>query len=346
MNKKKIRTILLSVLIIGIAGAAMLYFTYKSIFIEPAAKRDQAVSLYIPTGSNYDQLRDSILAHQLVEDTALFDRVAKMKKLENNVHAGHYRFAANISMNRMINIFTGGLQEPVKVSFHNIRRLEQMAGKVSQQLELDSSRLMNLLQNPEFMQQINPSGVDLLAFFIPNTYEFYWNTSAEEFLERMKKEYDRFWNNKRKKKAEAINLTPEEVSTLASIVQEETNQVSEMDRIAGVYINRLKINMLLQADPTLKYAWNDWAMRRVLNRHKTIDSPYNTYKYAGLPPGPISMPEPQVIDKVLNYEHHDYYYFVASTENPGFHDFSRSLREHNNKANRYRRNLNRKGIYK
>jgi UPF0755 protein len=345
MSKKTIRIILLSVFIVAIVGATVVYIMYKSIFIEPAANRNQAISLYIPTGSNYDQLRDSVLANQLVEDTALFDRVAKMKKLKNNVHAGHYRLPPNISLNRMINIFTGGLQEPVKVSFHNIRKLEQMAGKVSHQLELDSSRLMNLLQNPDFMQSINPNSLDLLAFFIPNTYEFYWNTSAEEFLERMKKEYDRFWNNKRKEKAKAINLTAEEVSTLASIVQEETNQHSEMDRIAGVYINRLKINMLLQADPTLKYAWNNWAMRRVLNRHKAIDSPYNTYKFAGLPPGPISMPEPQVIDKVLNYERHDYYYFVASTDKPGFHDFSRSLREHNNKANRYRRNLNRRGIY-
>jgi UPF0755 protein len=281
-----------------------------------------------------------------VKDTALFHEVAEFKDLPSRVKSGHYRMEPGISLNRMINKFAGGLQDPVNVTFHNTRTLAQMAGKVSKQLEADSIAIMKYLNDSSFMDSINTSRQELPGYFIPNTYEFYWNTGAKEFVKRMLQEHDDFWNRKRRKQASDIGLTPNEISTLASIVQEETNQQEEMDRIAGVYINRLEKGMLLQADPTLKYAWQDWSMRRVLNRHKTIDSPYNTYKYKGLPPGPISMPEPRVIDKVLQYEKHDYIFFVARPDNSGLHDFSKTLGEHVNKARKYHRKLNRERIYR
>jgi UPF0755 protein len=182
--------------------------------------------------------------------------------------------------------------------------------------------------------------------FIPNTYEFYWTTSATEFAERMKTEYDRFWDTTRKQKAEEIEMSPVEVTTLASIVQAETTKTEELPRVAGLYINRLQRGIPLQADPTVKFAVGDFTLKRILNKHLEIDSPYNTYKHAGLPPGPINFPEISAIDAVLNYEDHNYLYMVAKPDFSGFHNFSTTLAEHNRNANRYRAALNERQIWK
>ena len=183
------------------------------------------------------------------------------------------------------------------------------------------------------------------ALFIPNTYEIYWNVSPERFMARMKQEYNRFWTEERRKKAEALGLTPVEVSTLASIVEEESAVADEYPTIAGLYLNRLKAGMPLQADPTVKFAAGDFALQRILDKHLAIDSPYNTYKYAGLPPGPIRIPSIRAIDAVLNPAHHRYFYMCAKEDFSGRHNFAATLAEHNRNANRYRAELNRRKIY-
>ncbi|MCF8217544.1 MAG: endolytic transglycosylase MltG [Bacteroidales bacterium] len=346
VKKKKRNIFFIILLLLMIALGAFAYIKYKSVFIKPAApERTQSASVFIPSQADFETLKDSIFKYNLISDSILFEKVARYKDLPQNIHGGHYQIAPEITLNQLINKFSSGLQTPVYVTFNNIRKIEEFAGSVGKQLELDSTVIMHLLHSEEILNMLNTSEKKLLGYFIPNTYEFYWNISAKAFFKRMKKEHERFWNSNRRAQARAIGLSPHEVATLASIVQEETNQTSEMDKIAGVYINRLNHGMLLQADPTLKYAIDDWSIRRVLNKHKTIDSPYNTYKYAGLPPGPICMPEPKTIDQVLNFENHNYFYFVASVDSLGFHSFSKTLREHNRKANRYRRYLNQNRIY-
>lgn len=348
MNRRNkiLITIAAALLAIVIALGAWLYSVYNTVFKTPAGMQEQPVSIYLPTGAGYQQLKDSLLAHQLVKDTALFRKLAEYKELKSRVYAGHYRIQPDISLNTLVNKFRGGLQDPVNVTFNNIRDVEKLAGIIGRQLALDSAELSQLMKDRQLLDSLGTGRLQLLGFFIPNTYEFYWNTGARDFLFRMKKEREKFWSKSRRQKAEAMGLSPEQVATLASIVQEETNKVEEMDKIAGVYINRLETGMPLQADPTLKFALDDWSIRRVLNRDKEIKSPYNTYMFKGLPPGPISMPSPQAIDQVLNYQDHNYLYFVASAERPGFHEFSKTLRQHNIKANKYRRHLSERKIYR
>jgi UPF0755 protein len=239
-----------------------------------------------------------------------------------------------------------GRQVPVKISFHIVRTVNDIAGKVSKKLELDSASLVKLFQDEDFLSK-NGDFTKLSAptILIPNTYEFWWNTSAEGFFERMLKEYNKFWNQERKEKSQNLGLSRLEIYTLASIVQaEQTVHKSEWKRIAGLYINRLKINMLLQSDPTLVYAWNDFTIKRVLNKHKELDSPYNTYLYPGLPPGPINIPEPDAVDAVLNYESHKYLYMCAKEDFSQYHNFAENYQQHLNNANRYHNALNKKGI--
>lgn len=348
MNRKKKRILLITGIIITlllIAGIIFI-FSYRTVFIDAAGENKEPVSIYVPTGSNYEQLCDSIFKYNLVTDTILFHKVAKYKSLPGNVKPGHYLIEPGITIYQMVNKFARGLQDPVNVTIYNTRKVSQVAGKVSKQIEADSSAIMELVNNKKFLDSLKISRKTIPYIFIPNTYELYWNTNARNFIHRIQKEYEQFWTKKRRRQADKIGLSPNKVITLASIVQEETNQTEEMDRIAGVYINRLKKGMRLQADPTLKYARDNWSLNRILNKHKSIQSPYNTYKHKGLPPGPISMPEPVTIDKVLNYEDHDYLFFVASIEKPGFHEFSETYREHINKAHKYHRKLNKENIYR
>ena len=239
-----------------------------------------------------------------------------------------------------------GSQTPVKFTFNNIRTLEQFCQCVDEQLEIDSTELLNTVVNNPHLKELGFNKYTIPTLFIPNTYELYWNINAEEFIEKMLKEYNRFWNEERLKKAENIKLSPVEVSVLASIVDKETTKVGEMPRIAGVYLNRLNKNWLLQADPTLVFAHGDFEMKRVLDVHKEIESPYNTYKYVGLPPGPICLPSIAAIDAVLNAENHKYMYFCAKDDMSGYHVFARTMREHNINANKYRKALNKKRIWK
>jgi UPF0755 protein len=234
----------------------------------------------------------------------------------------------------------------VNVTFNNVRTLYDLAGKIGGQISADSAGIINFLSDSANYSDDSFTRENIISVVIPNTYKFFWNTDPEELYLRMLKENRKFWNDERKSKAEAIDLTPAGVSTLASIVDEEVSKSDEKPRIAGVYLNRLKRGIPLQADPTIKFALNDFSLTRILTRHLNIDSPYNTYINGGLPPGPIGCPTIGSIDAVLNAEKHDYLYFVAKADFSGYHQFSRTLSEHNRYAAMYQRELNKRKIYR
>jgi len=345
-NGKRTRfTILLVLIILMIFGLAFGYWLYRTVMspnVQTAEGKD--VELFIPTGSDYEQLKAILSdAHCIVNEKS-FNWVAEKKELPANIHPGHYVVKSGMSNNQLVNMLRGGLQTPVKVTFNNMRNVDQLAGRIATQIEADSVSIAKLFHNQEYINQLGFNNYTIPALFLPDTYEFYWNTDAEGFVVRMFQEYNKFWTEERKQQAQTKGLTPVQVSTLASIVNKETNMSDEMPRVAGVYLNRLKSNWLLQADPTLIFAWNDYSIKRVLDRHKEIESPYNTYKYPGLPPGPICIPSITAIKAVLNAEDHHYYYFCAKEDFSGYHNFAKTLAEHNRNAARYQQALNQRGI--
>ncbi len=301
---------------------------------------------YIPTGSDFRQVSAVLSENGIIQNKASFDWVAEQKKYKLNIKPGRYLLKAGMSNNDLINLLRSGEQEPVTVTFNNVRLKEGLAGKVASFIEADSTELMQLLNDPVFVSKYGFNTVTFFTLFVPNTYEFWWNTSAEQFMERMASEYRAFWTDQRKYKAEKLGLSQSEVSILASIVQKETNRNDEKPTVAGVYLNRLKKGMLLQADPTLIFANRDFTARRVLNRHKRIDSPYNTYMYKGLPPGPICLPSPTSIDAVLNAKDHGYLFFCAKADGSGYHSFAVTYSEHRKNARAFQRELNRKKVYR
>lgn len=318
---------------------------WKQVY-EPNVLLNESTYIYIPTGGGFQQLKDTLWSCDIVRSRKSFEWIAEKKGLPERIKPGRYEIAPGMSNNDLANLFRSGKQAPLNVTINNIRTKEILSGRMGEVLELDSLELLGLLNNPQFLKKYDKNPQTAMALFVPNTYQLFWNTDAEEFVERMKKEYDRFWNDERKEKAQKMALSPDEVVTLASIVQEETNKNDEKQRIAGVYMNRLQSGWLLQADPTLKFALGDFTIRRVLDEHKAIESPYNTYKNIGLPPGPISMPDIASIDAVLNYETHGYYYFCAKDDLSGYHVFSSNLAQHNINARKYHNALNRMRIYR
>ena len=237
-----------------------------------------------------------------------------------------------------------GQQEPVKVVFNNIRLKEQLAGVISKQIEADSLSITKLLSDKEYLSALGLTPENSVSLFIPNTYEFYWNTSAKGFIERMQKEHNRFWNERRRTILNRTGLNITEVIILASIVEQETKKNDEKPIVAGVYLNRLRKNWNLEADPTLIFATRDFSAKRVLNIHKEVDSPYNTYRNRGLPPGPICIPSIASIDAVLNYKEHQYMFFCAKDDFSGYHSFARTYQEHLVNARRFHNELNRRKI--
>ncbi len=300
----------------------------------------------IPEGATYNQVVDSLQAYDILNNYKAFHWVSKKKSYQETVKPGRYLLRKGMNTNQIVNKLRAGDQDPVNVTFNNARFNEDLAGKVSRYLQTDSLSILQLFSNEELIAKYGFTPETFRAMFIPNTYQFFWTTSANDFAARMKKEYDRFWNETRLKKAEEIGLSPVEVITLASIVQEETAKSDELGKVAGLYINRLQMGMPLQADPTVKYAVGDFSLRRILHIHLEVDSPYNTYKNAGLPPGPVNFPEVSAIDAVLNYEKHNYLYMAAKEDFSGYHNFARTLAEHNRNASRYRAALDKMQIYK
>ncbi|MBN2487358.1 MAG: endolytic transglycosylase MltG [Bacteroidales bacterium] len=328
-------------------AAVKSYNLYKRAFA-PNVRVETATNnifFYIPTGSSFDSVLVDIERQGFIKNIKSFKWVAHRKNYENHVRPGRYLIKNRMSNNELVNLLRSGKQEPVDLTFNNLRTLEQFAGRVSQQLEFDSLNLLVLLRDTAVHQKYGLNKYTMACMFIPNTYEIYWNTSAEKFLDRMNAEYRKFWNRRRTVQAKQIGKTPEEVITLASIVNEETRMENEKKRVAGVYMNRLNKGMRLQADPTVVFGIGDFSIRRVLKKHYQADSPYNTYKFTGLPPGPICLPDISSIDAVLNYERHDYIYFCARPDFSGYHNFAKTLTEHNKNARAYQLQLNKRRIY-
>ncbi|MCS7005625.1 MAG: endolytic transglycosylase MltG [Cytophagales bacterium] len=300
--------------------------------------------IHIPPGATIFHVKDTLEKYRLVDDVLSFMFVSRVLDYQENVKPGRYRLTAGMNNLEAVRLLRSGIQVPVKVIFHNVRLKEELPEKLCKNLWTDPDDFYALLTNPQKVAEVGFDTLTIACMFIPNTYYLYWNTSAEELFARMKREYDRFWNEKRRSQADGLGLTPIQVSILASIVQAETNQNDEKPRIAGVYLNRLHKKMPLQADPTLVFAQGDFSIKRVLNSMKKIDSPYNTYKHTGLPPGPINIPEISSIDAVLNAERHRYLFFCAKEDLSGYHNFAETLEEHNRNAQKYISALNRKGI--
>lgn len=335
---------------IGIGGIAIVIaaLTVKlySVFLADNVAAVRRVRVNIPSGASFDSLIAILSRDSILVSYTTFRQAARLTGTDKRIRPGSYRINPEMNNRSLLRIFRMGLQAPVRVTFTSVRLPADLAAKVSAQLELDSASLASAITSDSVARRFGFSRESFLAMFIPNTYEFYWNTDTEAFLKRMKREYGLFWNETRLKKAGDIGLSPVEVSVLASIVEEETRFNSEKSRIAGVYLNRLRKGIPLQADPTVKFAVGNFALRRILTRHLKVDSPYNTYRYRGLPPGPIRTPSISSIDAVLNAEKHHFLYFCARPDFSGYHLFSKTLREHNRNAAKYRRALNRERIYR
>lgn len=303
-------------------------------------------SLVIEPNTTFSQLQHRLYEERYVNDMVSFALLSKIMDYPENIKPGHYLLTRDMTNLEAIRLLRSGRQTPVNVTFNNLRSKEELASRLSKNLMAKEQELYQLLNDSATIASYGFNTHNILGMFIPNTYEFFWTTTAEEVLERMNTEYERFWNEERRQKAERLGLKPEEVSVVASIVQAETIKADEMPRVAGVYLNRLKKNMKLEADPTLVFAANDFTIRRVLNEHKQIDSPYNTYKYSGLPPGPINLPHIAAIDAVLNAEDHKFIFFCAREDFSGYHNFAATYREHVNNANKYQRALNKRKVYR
>lgn len=307
-------------------------------------QNDKYFAIY--KGTTFKELQDQLYDQRIVNDLVSFSFLAKIKGLDDRVKNGMYLFKKDMSNVRAINMLRAGLQTPVKMTFNNARKITELAPKITANLEIDSADIAPYLQQDSIAKSYGFDSLNFISMFIPNTYEVYWTAKPHEILDRMKVEYDRFWNDKRRQKADSLGLTPLQVSTLASIVDSETNLMKEAPTIAGVYLNRIRKGYPLQADPTLVFAIGDFSIQRVLDVHKRIDSPYNTYKYRGLPPGPIMMPSLNVVDAVLNAENHRFLYFCVNEDLSGYHVFAKTLVEHNQNARKLHRALNERRIYR
>ncbi len=344
-NRTFLRISLFVLLVLIIFGGfkGCIYYTnmWKSnIFVNI----DHKEYLFIYEDDSFDNVIKKLEASGSVKNMKSFIKAAKKLGYPENIVSGKYELVDGMSNRELLRKLINGRQTPMRITFNNIRTKEILAQRLSNQLLMDSATIVNLLNNQDALSEYGLTPATAVCLFIPNTYEMYWNISPEDLLKRMKKEYDRFWTEERLMKLNDVGLDQFEVATLASIVEEETKKKDEQPVVAGLYLNRLHKGIPLQADPTLIFAFQDFTIKRVYNNHKELDSPYNTYKYAGLPPGPIRIPSIESIDAVLNYQDHNYYYMCAREDFSGYHNFANTLEEHNRNAAKYRRELNRRGI--
>lgn len=331
-----------AIAVVAVIGMRYYRFLYRSEAV--ASPGDQII--HIPTGSDIHQVADTLMSRNIISDAKAFYWVAEMKKYDTNVKPGRYRIPVGLNNDALVNLLRSGKQEPVKLIVQEVRTLPELALLLAGQLEPDSADFMQSFLDHEKVKEWGFNDTTLMTMFLPNTYEFYWNTSAGGALERMYKEYDRFWTRDRDNKAAEKGLDRKEVYTLTSIVYAETKKKDEAPVVAGVYLNRIHRRMPLEADPTLIFAKGDFTIRRVLNEDKQVDSPYNTYRNLGLPPGPINMPPIAWIDAVLDADEHNYIFFCAREDFSGYHNFASTLSEHNRNAARYRNALNQRRIYR
>lgn len=335
-SKKLIFFLLFSVLLISFG-----YYAYQVAYTPNILVGKQPRPLVIPRGATFKQVQALLHEGDYTQDLISFSFLSKLMDYDEQVKPGRFLLKPNLSNLEAIRLLRAGIQEPVKVTFNNVRLISDLSEKITRNLNMKAEEFEAALIKFAMNNRYGFNKDNVLTMFIPNTYEVYFNVSPEELIERMHQEFEKFWNEERRRKAEAAGLSPIEVSILASIVQAESVRHDEAPIIAGLYINRLKKDIPLQADPTLVFAVGDFTLKRVLNEHKEIDSPYNTYRNAGLPPGPVNMPEIFAIDAVLDHSKTNYLYMCAKEDFSGRHNFTHSYREHLNNAQRYQRALSR-----
>jgi UPF0755 protein len=343
-NNKKTLILIVSFIVVLISVLAI-NFISKIYFPNVKVNNRSNGYVNIPTGSNLTTVTEILSEKHFLINSKTFEWLAIKKHYATHVKPGRYKIEDRMSNNELIRLLRSGKQEPVKVSFHDVRKIDQVAAIAGKHIEADSILILKYLQADTFLGPFGFNSNTAIAMFIPNTYEFLWNTNAKDFVKRMYKEYNKFWNAQRDQKAKEICMTRIQVMILASIVDEETNIDYEYPIIAGLYLNRLKRDMPLQADPTVKFALGDFFLKRLLHKHTEINSPFNTYMYKGLPPGPISMPSIKAIDGVLNYTKHNYLYMCANSDFSGNHIFAKTLVQHNLNAEAYQNALNKRKIF-
>lgn len=337
--KKTTVTILCLLLLpvaIGTAGYAL--------FFNHPFRSSPKTFLYIDTDDTIDSVYSKIEDKLHPSTLSGFRILSSLYGYAGNIYPGAYRIHTDHTTWEAFHRLKQGMQTPVKLTVPSVRTMGRLIKTVSKQIMADSASIATLLQDTAYCTQLGYNAHTLPALFIPNTYEVYWTLTPQQFVERMQKEHQRFWNKERREKAQSIGLTPTEVTVLASIVEEETAKNAEKPMIAGLYINRLHKGIPLQADPTIKFALQDFSLKRVLHKHLEYDSPYNTYKYPGLPPGPIRIPSIAGIESVLHYTRHHYLYMCAKEDFSGYHNFAETLNKHLQNAARYQRELNRRNI--
>ena len=345
MKKRTLLFIIISLLLIALLSCSYACRYYYTYYRPNVCRTEKPIFIYVPLNATFDALLDSLKSKNCLRNLHTFVRAAQKEQLPKKIKGGRYQFTFGMNNKKMVRLMTLGLQTPVNLIISgNIRSVERLAAVLCRSVEADSISMLHVLTNEALIRQMGFDSTSLFSLILPNTYEVYWNTPPDKIIERLYKEYHFFWNEARRDKAASIGLSILQVSTLASIVHEETNYKPEMPTIAGVYINRLKTGMPLQADPTLKFALRDPSIRRVLNRDMMVDSPYNTYMNKGLPPGPICVPSLVTIEAVLNYQKHNYLYFCASPELNGSHLFAVNYRDHTRNARAYQQALNQRGI--
>ena len=344
--KKKTRNTLLAlaaaVVLIALAGAGTGYY----LLLAPQFHPQKTQYVYIDRDDNLDSIYNKVRQTGQAGNLTGFRWMARYRDYARCIHTGRYAIHPGENVYHVFSRLYRGYQEPMNLTIGSVRTLDRLARNVGEQLMIDSAEIAAPLSDSAFIHRLGYTPETLPALFIPNTYQVYWNMSVEEFLQRMQKEHAAFWNEKRRAQAQAMHMTPEEVATLASIVEEETNNNAEKPTVAGLYINRLHANMPLQADPTIKFALQNAGIRRITNADLNIDSPYNTYLHTGLPPGPIRIPSIVGLDAVLNYTRHNYLYMCAKEDFSGTHNFASNYRDHLRNARKYWNALNRRKIYR
>ena len=351
MSKKTVKTLVITlfafvVLALAVGG----YFGYRiyTRMLKPniTIGNESEGVVYIPTGASYADVLAILNESDFINNMEWFKWTSSRMGYPHSIRSGRYKLQDNQTNRELVGMLRAGLQSPVRVTFTGFRTPQQLASRISKQIEADSAAIVQAFSSTDITAKYGFTPETFIAMFVPNTYEFFWNTDAEGFFIRMKREYDNFWTAERDEKAKQVGLNRVGVSTIASIVEEETIRIDERPKIAGVFINRLNRGTPLQACPTVKFALGDFTIKRVLTKHLSVDSPYNTYKHRGLPPGPINAPSISSIKAVLNYQKHNYYYFSANPDFSGYHIFSRTLSEHNRNARVYQRKLNKERIYR
>lgn len=346
-KKSSFRKFVTAFILLAILGCGgMVYELYSRVYQLNIVLPDNAEKfIYIPSNSEFTDVVKILLENGLLINANSFEWLAKQKKYDTNIKAGRYRINRALNNNDLVNLLRSGKQTPIKVTFNNLRNKEQLAGKIGSQIEADSLSILEYITDTTFLNKLKLNIDNVACLFIPNTYEFYWNTSVEGFVNRMVKEYSDFWNSSRKKKAAEIKLNYYQVAVLASIVEKEQSiKKDERPEIAGVYLNRLKKRMKLESDPTLIFTLGDFTIKRVLNKDKKVESPFNTYKNKGLPPGPICIPSINAIDAVLNASEHNYIFMCAKEDFTGYHNFAKTYAKHLINARKYQKALNKRKI--